>query len=281
MSQWFRPVVLITGSTDGLGRKVADSLAAKGAAVLLHGRNLDKGRALLDAITSTTGNPDVQYYNADFASLADVRSMAERIMRDHKLINVLINNAGIGFGRRGGERREVSEDGYELRFAVNYLAHVELTRKLLPLLKGAAAQTGEARIVNVSSAGQQSIDFNNVMLEREYNGVRAYCQSKLAQVMFTMDLAEELAGSGVTVTALHPATYMNTGMVIEAGIRPISTVEEGAGAVEFLATSEKMRGVSGEYFDHTRRSRANAQAYDRKARAQLRELTDRLLGSTT
>lgn len=277
MNHWLRPAILVTGATDGLGKKVAGDLATKGAKILLHGRNPEKGKAMLDAIRSATGNNDLHYYNADLASLAEVRSLAAQISRDHKLLNVLINNAGIGFGNRGEQRRETSKDGHELRFAVNYLAHVLLTRELLPLLKSAAAQTGEARIVNVSSAGQQAIDFKDPMLEQEYNGVRAYCQSKLAQIMFTFDLAEELAGSGITVNALHPATYMNTNMVIEAGIGPTSTVGEGADSVEFLAASPDVQRVSGEYFDRKRRSRADRQAYDIRARKHLRELTERLL----
>ena len=143
-------------------------------------------------------------------------------MRDtNDRLDILINNAGIG---TAGGVREVSADGFELRFAVNYLAGFLLTRLLLPLLRASAP----ARIVNVSSAGQSPIDFADVMLTRGYSGTRAYCQSKLAQVMHTIDLAAELAGSGVAATCLHPATYMNTTMVRRAGITPVSTVEEGA-----------------------------------------------------
>src|SRR6185437_263757 len=129
-------------------------------------------------------------------------------------------------GGSDGARR-TSADGHELRFAVNYLAGFLLTQLLMPLLR----QSAPARIVNVASAGQQALDFSDVMLARGYSGSRAYCQSKLAQILFTIDLAHELEGSGVTVNALHPATYMNTTMVRQAGVTPISSVEEGAQAI--------------------------------------------------
>ncbi|RVA77773.1 SDR family NAD(P)-dependent oxidoreductase, partial [Mesorhizobium sp. M7A.F.Ca.CA.001.08.2.1] len=135
-----------------------------------------------------------------------------------------------------------------------------------------------ARIVNVASAGQQAIDFSDVMLTRSYDGVRAYCQSKLAQILFTVDLAEQLKGTGVTVNALHPASYMNTTMVRQAGVTPWSSVETGADAILNLATSPTLNGKSGLYFDGLRESRADAQAYDAKARQQLRSLSLDLIG---
>src|SRR5690606_26095952 len=175
---------------------------------------------------------------------------------------------------RPGAPRETSADGHELRFAVNYLAGFLLTHLLLPLLKKSAP----ARIVNVASAGQQPIDFADVMLERGYSGARAYCQSKLAQIMFTFDLAEDLRGSGVTVNALHPATYMDTTMVRGAGVTPISTVEEGAEAILYLATSPALEGRSGLYFDGLREARAHPQAYDAEARRRLKALSLQLTG---
>jgi short-subunit dehydrogenase len=160
-------------------------------------------------------------------------------------LDILINNAGIGTA--GGVRQE-SADGFELRFAVNYLAGFLLTSLLLPLLRAAEP----ARIVNVSSAGQEAIDFTDVMLSRGYNGTRAYCQSKLAQVMFTLDLATKLAGTGITATCLHPATYMDTTMVRRAGVTPVSTVEQGAEAILNLAMSPALEGRSGLYFNGLR-----------------------------
>jgi NAD(P)-dependent dehydrogenase (short-subunit alcohol dehydrogenase family) len=186
---------------------------------------------------------------------------------------VLINNAGTGAGSRQS-RREKSTDGYELRFAVNYLAPFLLTHRLLPLLRRSAP----ARIVNVASVGQRPIDFDNVMLEDGYDGLRAYRQSKLGLVMFTFDLAEDLRKSGITVNSLHPATLMSTRMVLETDYfaGPMSTVEEGAHAVEYLATSPELGGVTGEYFDGKQRARANAQAYDKEARRRLRILSEQL-----
>ena len=188
-------------------------------------------------------------------------------------LDILVNNAGIGTAGQGA-RRQVNADGYELRFAVNYLAGFLLTSELLPLI----AASAPARIVNVASAGQQAVDFGDVMLTRSYDGVRAYCQSKLAQILFTVDLAEHLKGSGVTVNALHPASYMNTTMVRQAGVTPWSSVETGADAILNLATSPALEGRSGLYFDGLRESRADAQAYDARARQQLRSLSLDLVG---
>src|SRR5436853_491217 len=185
----------------------------------------------------------------------------------------LITGATDGVGRVGDKPgRQESADGHELRFAVNYLAGFLLTHLLLPLLKAGAP----ARIVNVSSAGQQAIDFGDVMLTRDYSGVRAYCQSKLAQILFTFDLAAELRGSGVTVNALHPASYMDTTMVRQAGVAPWSKVEDGAEAILNLALSPDLEGRSGLYFNGLREAKADAQAYDAEARRRLRTLSQDL-----
>jgi NAD(P)-dependent dehydrogenase (short-subunit alcohol dehydrogenase family) len=262
---------LITGSTDGVGRRVAERLAAAGATVIVHGRDKTRAEELVSRLRDKGGK--AAYYLADLSSLEEVRTLADAIERDHDRLDVLINNAGIGTSG-GGAGRQVSRDGSELRFAVNYLAGFLLTRRLLPLLKASTP----ARIVNVSSAGQQAIDFSDVMLTRGYSGVRAYCQSKLAQIIFTFDLAEELMGSGVTVNCLHPATYMDTTMVRQAGVAPLSTVEQGADAILNLATSNALDGQTGLYFDGMRPSRANAQAYDVAARRELRTLSQSLTG---
>src|SRR5262249_39872411 len=185
------------------------------------------------------------------------------------------HNAGIGSGGSAG-RRETSQDGHELRFAVNYLAGFLLTRVLLPLL-----MLGEpARIVNVSSLGQHAIDFDDVMLTGGYSGSRAYAQSKLAQIMFTFDLARELDPATVTANCLHPATYMATTMVRQSGVTPISTVEEGAQAILNLAVADELDGHSGEFYNGLRPSKANPQAYDDTARERLRMLSLQLTGLT-
>ena len=207
--------------------------------------------------------------DADLASLGEVRSFAERIGDEHDRLDVLVNNAGIGMS---GPREE-SVDGYELRFAVNYLAGYLLTRLLVPLL----VHSAPARVVNVSSAGQVPINFDDVMLEHEYSGVQAYCQSKLAQVMFTFDLAEELRDSGVTVNALHPATFMPTKMVFQAGASPMSSLEEGVDATRRLVDGPELEGVTGRYFDGRSDARAHPQAYRAEARRALRELSEELV----
>src|SRR5512139_416451 len=244
---------LVTGATDGVGRVVAMALAKDGRRVLAHGRDRQRGEALVKEIEQAGGK--ATFLPADLASLAEVRRLASEVRKATDRLELLINNAGIG---TAGAERQTSADGHELRFAVNYLAGFLLTYELLPLIKASAP----ARIVNVSSAGQQAIDFSDVMLSRRYSGVAAYCQSKLAQILFTVDLADELKGSGVTVNALHPSSYMNTTMVAQAGVSPMSRVEDGAAAILQLAVSPALDGRSGLYFNVLNESRANPQAYD-------------------
>jgi NAD(P)-dependent dehydrogenase (short-subunit alcohol dehydrogenase family) len=261
--------ILVTGSTDGVGRYIAERLAAKGWRIIVHGRDQTRGEAVVKRITQQRG--EARFLAADLSSLAEVRSLADAVRRDGDGLDALVNNAGIG---TSGARRELSADGFELRFAVNYLAGFLLTRLLLPMLES----RNSARIVNVSSAGQQPIDFSDVMLTRGYSGVRAYCQSKLAQILFTVDLAKELAERDVTVNCLHPATYMDTTMVRLSGVQPISTVEQGGAAILQLVESVALAGRSGLYFSGIQESRADPQAYDEDARRRLRALSFNLVG---
>ena len=263
---------LITGSTDGVGRMVAQRLGEAGARVLVHGRNREGGKGLVAEIEQ--GGGTAEFLAADLSALAEVRRLAEAVRQRTDRLDLLINNAGIGTGGPAAPR-QTSADGHELRFAVNYLAGFLLSRLLLPLI----TRSAPARIVNVASAGQQPIDFADVMLTRGYSGTRAYCQSKLAQIMFTIDLAGELHGSGVTVNALHPATYMDTTMVRRAGITPSSSVEEGAEAILNLATSPALEGRTGLYFKGLREARADGQAYDAKARERLKAISGDLTSS--
>jgi NAD(P)-dependent dehydrogenase (short-subunit alcohol dehydrogenase family) len=266
---------LVTGATDGVGRVVARELAKQGWRVLVHGRDRGRGEALVQEIEKAGGS--ATFLAADLASLAEVRRLADEVRQQTDRLDLLINNAGIGTaGNAPG--RQTSADGHELRFAVNYLAGFLLTHRLLPQLKAAAQEKGGARIVNVASAGQQAIDFADVMLTRHYSGVAAYCQSKLAQILFTVDLADELKGSGVIANALHPSTYMNTTMVRQSGTQPMSRVEDGAEAILQLAVSPALEGRSGLYFNVLREARANPQAYDAAARRQLRALSLELSG---
>jgi NAD(P)-dependent dehydrogenase (short-subunit alcohol dehydrogenase family) len=259
--------ILVTGATDGLGRGIARELAARRATILVHGR--DRGRA--EAVATelrASGATAVRVYIADLASLAEVWGLANAVKTNESRLDVLVNNAGIGTNVPTKGRAE-SQDGIELRFAVNYLSHYLLSRELLALLK----RWSPARIVNVSSVGQVPIDFDDPMITRGYTGVRAYCQSKLAQIMATIDLASELAGSGVTVNALHPATFMPTKIVST----PTSTLDEGVHATMHLVTDDSISGITGKYFEGTREARADAQAYDKEARRKLRALSEKLV----
>jgi NAD(P)-dependent dehydrogenase (short-subunit alcohol dehydrogenase family) len=267
-------VILVTGATDGLGRSLATELARADATVLIHGRDDARGRKTLADVEDATGNAKLRWHRADFASLDAVREMAEAVEQEESRLDALVNNAGIGVTLPGDGARMESRDGYELRFQVNYLAQFLLTRRLQDLIERSAP----ARIVNVSSAGQAPIDFYDVMLERDYNGVQAYCQSKLAQVMLTLDLAEVLDATRVTANCLHPATYMPTKMVTHSGTRPISSLEEGARATARLVADPRLDGVTGRYLNGEGESRAHPQAYDPAARRRLRELSERLTG---
>ncbi len=266
--------ILITGATDGLGRALAGELAAGGATLLLHGRDPAKGERAREEIAAASGNERLRFVRADLASLDEVRGLGELVLGETDRLDALVNNAGIGTTTNGTEVREESRDGFELRFAVNYLAGYLLTRVLLDLLRSSAP----SRIVNVSSAGQSPIDFDDVMLTRDYSGVQAYCQSKLAQVMFTFDLAEELSEAGVTANCLHPATYMPTNMVRAAGVRPVSTLEQGTEATLRLVADPQLDGVTGRYFNGLREATPDPQAADHEARERLRVLSDGLCG---
>jgi NAD(P)-dependent dehydrogenase (short-subunit alcohol dehydrogenase family) len=257
-------VVLITGATDGLGRALALELGRAGHAVLVHGRSEERIAATVAEV------PGARSYRADLASLAQVGRLADDVLAGEESLDVLVNNAGIGTTVPGGDARLESEDGHELRFAVNYLAGYLLTRELLPLLERSAP----ARIVNVASAAQMPIDFDDPMLERGYSGMRAYSQSKLAQVMHAVGLGERLDARLVTANALHPSTYMPTKIVTAS---PASTIEEGVAAVTRLVADPQLRGVTGRYFDVQREAAAHAQAYDADARRRLRELSETLV----
>ena len=257
---------LITGSTSGLGREVATRLGAMGATVIVHGRSDERGREVVAEINAA-GPGQAVFYRADLASLDEVKALADRVKAQHGRLDLLINNAGIG-GASNDPRRE-SADGHELLFAVNYLSHFLLTRELMPLLEASAP----ARIVNVASIGQRPVDFNDIMMTSNYNQMGAYSQSKLAQIMFTITLAEQLDPDEIIVNSLHPATFMDTPMVTSTGRRPMATVGEGADAVMQLAVGTGIEGRTGLYFNQLNEARANAQAYDPDARQRLWNLS--------
>lgn len=273
MTSMAQRTILVTGATDGLGRALAAELAAEGATVLIHGRNAQRGEAALAEIAERATGAPPRLLLADLASLAQVRGLADEVEASTERLDALVNNAGIGTSLPGDGARLQSADGYELRFAVNYLAGYLLTRRLVELLTASAP----ARVVNVSSAGQMPIDFDDPLLVHGYSGVRAYCQSKLAQILFTFDLADELEGVGVSATTLHPATYMPTKMVTHAGATPVSELAVGVAATRRLVSDPALEGLSGRYFSGLREARADEQAYDLDARRRLRELSDELV----
>jgi NAD(P)-dependent dehydrogenase (short-subunit alcohol dehydrogenase family) len=266
--------VLITGATDGLGRALAERLAGEGATLLLHGR--DRGR-LDEAVEacSRAGAARVSGFLADLASLDEVRRLASEVQGATDVLNVLVNNAGIGSGRPDGTTRQESRDGYELRFAVNHLAHFFLTLELLPLLRRSAP----GRIVNVASLGQAPVDFDDVMLERAYSGERAYGQSKLAQITTGFELAARLPADEVTVNSLHPSTYMPTKMVLEQVGHSVDTLEAGVEATHRLVAAPELEAVTGRFFDRLQEARADEQAYDPDARRRLWDLSRELTGA--
>lgn len=262
-------VVLITGATDGLGQAVALELARQGATLLLHGRSAERGQRTGDQIVDQTGNDKLSFYRADFDSLQEVRSLAERINAEQDRLDVLLNNAGLGVDTV----RRVTADGHEATFQVDYLAPYMLSYLLEDLLVASAP----SRIVNVTSAGQAPIAFDDVMLERHYDGVQAYCQAKLAEVMLTIDRAAELAATGVTVNCLHPASYMPTKIVTHM-FSTQSEIADGVRSTVRLMTDPALDRVTGRYFNQTREARASGQAYDECARAQLRAIAEQLTG---
>ena len=237
--------VLVTGATDGLGRALAHELVARGHEVVVHGRSRERA----EAVASEIGGAPVQV--ADFARLDDVRALAERVQG----IDVLVNNAGII-----AAERQLSEDGIELTFQVNHLAGFLLTLLMLP-----------PRTVNVASIGQRAPDFDDLMLERGYDGYDAYARSKLAQIMFTFELAERRPD--LVVNALHPATLMDTKMAHEWFGRSRSTVAEGVEATAALVARDD---VTGRYFDQLREARADPIAYDPEARRRLWDVSAEL-----
>jgi len=258
--------ILLTGATSGIGLATARSLAGSGARLLVHGRDrekLDRVIAELAALGAT-----VNGFVADLSSLEETAALARAVASSEGHLDVLINNAGVGFGR-DGKKRELSRDGHELRLAVNYLAPFLLTGDLL------ARGLPRLAVINVASAGQETLDFDDLMSQRAYTGVRAYCRSKLALIMLSFDLAA--LHPALQVHALHPGTYLDSQMVRDAGIAPLGPVSRGAESILQVLTMALGGGVSGRYFDRARPARALAQAYDTADRSRLREISLKLV----
>ncbi|HET9130429.1 MAG TPA: SDR family oxidoreductase, partial [Terriglobia bacterium] len=236
-----RTVILVTGSTDGIGKQAALEFARGGATVLLHGRNQHLGESVLTAIRHDSHNDRLELFIADFSSLAQIRQLAAKISARHKRLDVLVNNAGVYM-----RHRQTTGDGFETTFAVNHLAPFLLTNLLLDLM----TKSAPSRIVNVSSAAHQgaSLDFDNLQGEKRYEPYGAYSTSKLANLLFTYELARRLDTSGVTVNALHPGVIATKMLRASFGSMGGGPVEEGSARIRFLAESESVNGVTGKYF---------------------------------
>jgi retinol dehydrogenase-14 len=273
--------VLITGGTGGIGKATAIGLAALGAHVAITGRDLGRAEAAAADIRDTTGNPEVDAFGADLSSQVEVRRLAAEVLEANPRLDVLINNVG-GFWAT----RHVTADGLERTFAVNHLAAYLLTNLLLDRLKASTP----ARVVTVASNAQSlgRIDFEDLQGERTYSGQTAYNQSKLADVMFTYELARRLAGTGVTATVLHPGV-VRTGFGADDPSRifkllvPLwrpfmKTPRDGAATSIYLASSPEVAGVTGMYFADSRPQTSNKTSYDEAAAARLWQVNASLVG---
>ncbi|HRQ66482.1 MAG TPA: SDR family NAD(P)-dependent oxidoreductase [Xanthomonadaceae bacterium] len=259
---------LITGSTDGLGRELALALAAEGAHVIVHGRNAGRGQAVVDEIHAA-GKGSARFIAADFGSMQAVREFADTVAAAYPRLDLLVSNAGIALNRE--QPRQVSADGYELQFAVNYLAGWVLVNRLRANLAAAAP----SRVINVSSISAHAIDFDDVMLEQPGAHTRGYGQSKLAQVSMTVELAPRFLEQGITMIALHPATLMDTTMVADLGIPPRTSVAEGRDHVMGLITAPTLQ-AGAFYVDGKPAEPHNPQPGDASARARLVALSEAL-----
>jgi len=264
-------VCLITGATSGIGAVTAEALARQGAKVVLVGRNPEKCARTKEQIQARTGNPDVETLVADLSSQQQVRQLAQDFLTRHARLDVLVNNAG-GLWTK----RQETVDGVEMTFAVNHLAYFLLTNLLLDRLKASAP----ARIVNVASAAHRrtELPFDDLMGQKSFSGWRAYKQSKLANLLFTYELARRLEGSGVTANALHPG-WVATGFAtnndwvggflqVAARLFALSS-EEGARTIIYLASSPEVANVSGQYFVKCRPVVSSAASLDRSSAERL------------
>lgn len=272
-------VVLVTGSSSGIGKVTARELARQGATVVMLCRNRAKGEAARQEIQATTGNNHVDLLIADLNSLADVRRAASEFKQKYRALHVLIHNAG-GIHHQ----RMLTPDGYEVTFVTNYLAPFLLTQLLLDVLKASAP----ARIVNVSSMAHMGgkIDFADLQGEKKYGTWKSYNQAKLALILFTYELASQLQGSGVTVNALHPgiiasnfdqglSSFMRLSWKLFAPF--LSSVEQGAQTTLYLATSPEVEGISGKYFSNRKEVKSSSTSYDQALRQRLWQVSEELI----
>ena len=277
-------ICVITGGTDGIGNAAAYGLAVQGAKLLVHGRDPDKGARAVAELKARSGNPAIEFLQADFSSLAEVRSLAAAIVERAPRVDVLVNNAGSVFVKRG-----VSKDGYELTFAVNHLAPFLLTHLLLDALKKAAP----SRIVTTASGAHRraKLAFDDLQTSRNYSAMRAYGTSKLANVLFTRALAKRLEGTAVTATCLHPGLVRtNFGKhhandvsslakaVLGFVMRFARTPEKGAETLIYLASSPQAEGESGGYYVDCKPATISAIAKDDAAAERLWQISEQMVG---
>ena len=260
--------ILITGSTDGIGKQAAFELAELGVRVILHGRNKSKVKRVLQKFEQKTGNDQLDFSIVDLSSLQQIRTMAAEIKQKYNQIDVLINNAGVAMNKL-----EISEDGYEMTFAVNHLAVFAFTLLLLDLM----TQSAPSRIIIVSSmAHSSSLNFENLAKPRHFDGWEVYCQSKLCNILFTYELAEKLQNTGVTVNCLHPGVIDTKLLRVNFGGG--SPVAEGSRKLVYLATAPELATVTGEYFYDNRQTRSAEITYDVETRKKLWDLSEKLCG---
>ena len=272
-------VCVITGATRGLGRATAVGLASKGARVVLMVRDTEAGSRVRAEISAATGNDDVTVMPLDLASFESVHRAARDLRQRFSALHVLINNAGVNLARRA-----VSVDGHEMTLAVNHLGPFLLTRLLEPMLRAGAP----SRVVVVTSIFERMgrIHFQDLQLERGYNAIRAYTQSKLANILFTYALAERLKGAGVTVNCVHPGLVATDLMRdlprwVRAIYEPfLSTPERAAAAIVRLASAPELSTVTGRYFAGTRDTRSSGRSYDVETRERLWRVSETLTGQS-
>ncbi len=264
-------IILVTGATDGIGKQTALELARLGATVLLHGRSQQRGQQALADIQAATGNDKLDLFTADLASQKQVRRLAAEVQAKYSRLHVLINNAGVFM-----PQRQVTEDGLEMTFAVNHLAPFLLTHLLLELLKKSAP----ARIITVSSSLhlRSLVDFNNLQGDKYYSGGQAYNLSKLGNVLFTVELARRLRGTGVTANCLHPGAIDTKLLHAAVGRMRGETVAAGASTPVYLATAPEVERASGQYFERRQAVMPSPLAQDAELRKKFWETSARLVG---
>jgi NAD(P)-dependent dehydrogenase (short-subunit alcohol dehydrogenase family) len=274
-------VMLITGATSGIGQETALELARLGSRVIVVGRSSDKCEATLVRIERETGSQETDGLLADLSNMSQVRGLARQVQEKYDRLDVLVNNAG-GFFMR----RSLTKEGFEKTFALNHLSYFLLTLLLLDMLKASAP----ARIVNVSSNSHygQHLDFENLQGEKGYNPMKAYGRSKLANILFTYELARRLDGSSVTANALHPGFVatnifsLNSPLLkklAEPIMRRIALApQEGAQTSIYLAASPEVEGVSGKFFVKKQVASSDPTSYDEKAARRLWEVSRRMVG---